>query len=859
MKHKIFIFFTALFLLCNFSLHAQVDTKGTDFWLAFGNNGNDSYNVLKLEPLPTDCPTGTLLFREDFGGNSPNDPIFSTTPLIQCSYTFATDGDPRDASGNGRYALRKVSIFHGNWWYYPMDDHTYPNDLTRGYLMQIDASNEVGQFYETQIDNLCAGSLLNFSVWGMSSVSSSGFANANISLVLEKPDGSEIARKNVELINQRGYWEQFSLLFSLPAGESSIVFRILNNSTASMGNDFMLDDIEIRLCTPPATIAVSDNEVCEGDLVQFVGSFTNDGTFAEPLEYRWLKSATGDLTSQASWTAVGSNSTLNIPNVAFSDNGYYRLAVSGAGNINMENCRAMSEPIYLSVNPLPEFTFGTDLSTACNTPYPFELILPTGGTYTCLDTDHTCGCNGDGHFYPRDAGHGSHDIKYTYEDQYGCVSSIDTTIIVMPIVGNPKIEAIGSTAFCAGDSVLLSAIDASIADAFYFQWLYNGNAIVGATANSYTAKLSGIYTLYIESKDKCASDSVSNEIVVTVYELPTNPIISPSDTINLCDGQSVLLTVTSVGAEYFQWFKNGVAIPLGVSSTYLVYDPGKYTVEVISIEQCAPKENSNVVEIIVIPSPETPVLTAQSATDFCEGESVVLKAEARNAISFEWYKDNVLIAGVTEDTCRVFETGDYYVKAIGGGDCYAQFLSNEVRVIVRKNPLVPTIYPSPAPPYYYGVDYRLNLSPTENGVRYRWYKDSVFIGELGISHFLPMLKDSDSGLYYVEAINEYCTVYSPDFILAPIEIPDLFIPNVFTPNGDGINDNFYILGLAAFPENELTVINKRGKLVYSKKYYDNSWDGEGQPDDIYYYYFKVISPEGEKTVHRGYVYIKREK
>jgi len=848
--------------------------------------------------------------------------------------------------------------------------------------------------------------------------------------------------------------------------------------------------------------------------------------------------------------------------------------------------------VTVIIRPLPEFTFDTDLSTACNTPYPFELILPAGGTYTCLDTYHTCpGCKGDGHFYPRDAGHGPHDIRYTYEDQYGCVSSIDTTIMVLPIVGNPKIEAMDTTAFCAGDSVILRAISTTIADAFYFQWLRSDTIMsAGDTLQTLTVKESGIYTLAIYSKDNCASDSVSNaieviayelpsiplipesdtafcdggfveltveseraieyqwyqdgvpisgetnstlmvtllgshsytievwsdgncpaedmsnvvevevyelpaipvvtplsaivfcdgdsvilvatsdravryqwyhndipistdtffvatqsgqyyvevwgegdcpaldtsnivnvfvhelpanpeilspsivnrcdgdsvvftvqsaraikyqwytngvailqdtletltvkqsgsyrvdvwgagdcpalttsntvevvvhkvptnpdltarsvtefckglsvildvyaddvvsyewyrngnrisgvsgssytviesgsytvkalgsgncyaeqtsnEIVVTVYELPTNPIISPSDTINLCDGQSVLLTVASVGAEYFQWFKNGVAIPLGVSSTYLVYDPGKYTVEVISIEQCVPEENSNAVQVIVIPLPGDPVLIPQSATDFCEGESVVLKAEARNATSYEWYKDNVLIAGVTGDTCRVFETGDYYVKAIGGGDCYAQFISNEVRVIVRKNPLIPTIYPSPAPPYYYGVDYRLNLSPTENGVRYKWYKDGVFIGELGISHFIPILKDSDSGLYYVEAINEYCMVLSPDFILAPIVMPELFIPNVFTPNGDGINDNFRILGIEAFTENELTVINKRGKLVYSKKYYDNSWYGEGQPDDIYYYYFVAVSLEGVTTTHRGYVYIKREK
>ena len=340
--------------------------------------GCDSIVVLKLESLPINCPDGTVLFREDFGGNSPNDPVFSTTPLTQCSYTFGADGSPADGSGQGRYALRKYS-FGSNTWYFDLSDHTSPNDITRGYLMQIDAAAVPGEFYKKRIDNLCQGSLLTLSVWGMSATRTSGWANGKIALVVEKTNGTEIARSNVELINQRGYWEQFSLPFSLPSGESSIVFRIINNSTTGAGNDFMLDDIEVRLCTPPVDVTM-DNEVCEGSSTQFVGSFTNDGTFIEPLEYRWLKSATGDLTSQTSWTAIGSTSTLNITNVALSDSGFYRLAVASAGNIDLENCRAMSEPFYFSVNPKKYFVYSDTICS--NQTYNFNgNSLNITGTY----------------------------------------------------------------------------------------------------------------------------------------------------------------------------------------------------------------------------------------------------------------------------------------------------------------------------------------------------------------------------------------------------------------------------------------------------------------------------------------------
>lgn len=84
--------------------------------------------------------------------------------------------------------------------------------------------------------------------------------------------------------------------------------------------------------------------------------------------------------------------------------------------------------------------------------------------------------------------------------------------------------------------------------------------------------------------------------------------------------------------------------------------------------------------------------------------------------------------------------------------------------------------------------------------------------------------------------------------------------NGFSPNGDGINDLFEIDGLNDLLNAELTVFDSKGKLVYSKKNYDNSWQGEGAdgqplPDGIYYYEFK--SDQHESI--RDYVVIRRKK
>ena len=63
------------------------------------------------------------------------------------------------------------------------------------------------------------------------------------------------------------------------------------------------------------------------------------------------------------------------------------------------------------------------------------------------------------------------------------------------------------------------------------------------------------------------------------------------------------------------------------------------------------------------------------------------------------------------------------------------------------------------------------------------------------------------------------------------------IPNVFTPNGDGINDNFVILGLDNCTRRELIVRNYGGTIVYHSRSYENNWNGDNCPDGTYRYQF----------------------
>ncbi|MDO3624657.1 cadherin-like beta sandwich domain-containing protein [Mucilaginibacter sp. BT774] len=70
---------------------------------------------------------------------------------------------------------------------------------------------------------------------------------------------------------------------------------------------------------------------------------------------------------------------------------------------------------------------------------------------------------------------------------------------------------------------------------------------------------------------------------------------------------------------------------------------------------------------------------------------------------------------------------------------------------------------------------------------------------------------------------------------------DIGCNNILTPNGDGKNDYWVIKDIELYPQNNVIVFDKRGKVVYSKRHYDNEWDGtlNGHPLAEGTYYFVV--------------------
>ncbi|RAJ08677.1 putative repeat protein (TIGR01451 family)/gliding motility-associated-like protein, partial [Chitinophaga skermanii] len=86
--------------------------------------------------------------------------------------------------------------------------------------------------------------------------------------------------------------------------------------------------------------------------------------------------------------------------------------------------------------------------------------------------------------------------------------------------------------------------------------------------------------------------------------------------------------------------------------------------------------------------------------------------------------------------------------------------------------------------------------------------------------------------------------------------PGVFIPTLITPNGDGQNDKFVILGLEKFPGSKLIIWNRWGNVVFRSNDYLNNWDGSQLNEGTYFYELVTPTQNGPKT-YKGWLQLMR--
>ena len=336
-------------------------------------------------------------------------------------------------------------------------------------------------------------------------------------------------------------------------------------------------------------------------------------------------------------------------------------------------------------------------------------------------------------------------------------------------------------------------------------------------------------TYIVQVSDTCglqiAIDSV--QIVVIPY-LPPQAVAS-ADVQLVCPGQSTLLSATTMSGSptfHYSWNNNEgnydtATVAPSVTTTYVV------TVT----DSCGSTSKDSVVVTVI---PYVPMsLVISNDTMVCPGEPVPLKVIASGGVPkmkggnpyylYNWGMDS------TNSSTVVYPTSGSYVWVIVTDSC-----GNSVRDSVAVGIITPTANFN----LEYISDFEIQFTDSSftDIVKWDWdFDDGSRSTEKNPKHLFEDMKIHDIKL--VVTSNLGCS----DSIVKTI-IPPMFIylPNAFTPNGDGLNDFFFGKGIG-ITEYELLIFDRWGELIFTSTDPDYQWNGKWQnnPCEQGVYVYKI--------------------
>lgn len=479
--------------------------------------------------------------------------------------------------------------------------------------------------------------------------------------------------------------------------------------------------------------------------------------------------------------------------------------------------------------PDPSITL-TDLDY-CLDEGSFSIPTQTaGGTWTTNGTGIIDPLNGI--FSPSAAGIGSEQIIYTFS---GICGDADTVNINVHQLEDASFSMISS--LCENDTPTdLTPIN-------------TGGTWQGTGVNSSTMTFdpsvsgAGAFTVSYIINGQCP-DTVSQQITVNPTQNPIISTISPQ----CLDAGNVQLNASIPGGVW-----SGVSNSSGVINTTTL-GAGIYEVYYTIQSQCG---DSDTLDIIINDLPSLDITVSDTlgcaplTISFSDLNSVV-------GNSYSWTSDGTSISSNANDTYTFTDEGcvELAVSVVDANGC-TNSMTFPSQICTEPFPIANFEYdPSNPTTYDYLVDVS-NLSMNADG--YQWSMDGVDFSfdtdvHLNFNGYEP------GGYFLCLTASNYlgCSHTFCDSIFLEDEFA-MYIPNTFTPNGNGQNESFGPVYSGEQPEEiSFMIFNRWGQLIYEVNSLDEFWDGNylGQPavEDVYIWKIKYKLPEStERRTLIGHV------
>jgi gliding motility-associated-like protein len=442
---------------------------------------------------------------------------------------------------------------------------------------------------------------------------------------------------------------------------------------------------------------------------------------------------------------------------------------------------------------------------------------------------------------------GSYLVKLKVTSSAGCSNTYQ---ISQPLSFSEN-PVIAITHTPSGCTPLAASFTATLqtGDTSTIRWIWrlpNGDSSVLATPMPQTYTQPGFYKatltgIYLNGCRTTITDSVE------VFSLPQ---LSVSNTLNICKGQSG--NISARGAASYNWMPAiGLACSNCGSTSAAPVSNTTYNVTGTNANGCV---SSKTVQVNVA-QPIT--VQGRGTGNLCKGSSKKIQAEG--AITYQWSPAAGLSNTIgAEITVQPDSTTRYQVVGKDERGCF----SDTSYVTITVYP-IPTVNAGSDKSTTAGTPIDLDAVVSADVTQVQWYPtDALSRNANGIT-----VKPTVNTEYTVEVTNAGgCAARDRVFVQVLCNNASVFLPNLFSPNGDGVNDVFYVRGSGSFKVVSLRIFNRWGQLVFSRNNFtandpaqgwDGSYKGQKLGSDTFVYMADVVCENNGVTVLKGNISLVR--
>lgn len=451
----------------------------------------------------------------------------------------------------------------------------------------------------------------------------------------------------------------------------------------------------------------------------------------------------------------------------------------------------------------------------------------------------------------------------TVQGSNACGSGLvspDFIVVVNPMPADAGIIT-GSANVCEG-AIGVSYSVSAILDATDYIWVLPAGASfnTGANTNSITVDFGntgGIIT--VQGNNACGAGLVSPDFIVTVNPLPAAAGIITGTAVVCAGDLGVAYSVPLIAnATDYTWILPlGATIASGANTNSITVDFGN-TGGVITVQGSNACGNGVISPDFIVSVNAIPVASASSNSPVCAGDLIQLNAATVASASYAWTGPNAFASASQNPTIAISTLADAgiysLILTLNGCASAASTTTVVVSLCVLDLAVVKTV-DNMSPKM--GDDVVFTITATNNGpiaatgvqvndmlpAGYSFVSSTVSTGSYSAASGVWTIGNLASGVsasLTITATVNAAGSYVNTAVISGIEtdvnmanntssvtpVPtDFFIPEGFSPNGDGVNDLFVIRGIASYPNNHFTVFNRWGNPVFDGDSYMSTWDG----------------------------------